>query len=105
GPVGYHKAGSVEGFTSGRALGELAKLRLKKPHATSSLDSVNEMTGRAVGEAALAGDSIAIEMVEELAKHLGHACAILLDVLNPQRISLGTLAVRLGSLLIDPVRA
>ena len=28
GPVGYYKAGSVEGLTSGRALGELAKLRL-----------------------------------------------------------------------------
>jgi len=104
GPVGYHKAGSVEGLTSGTGLGELAKIRLAEPHTPSSLDNHSPITGKTVGEAALAGDALALSVVRELADYLGQACAILLDLLNPQRISLGSMAGRLGPLLLDGVR-
>lgn len=107
GPVGYHKAGSVEGLTSGTGLAALARLRLKESHTASSLDAIplERLTGLDVGDAALAGDAVAQAIVGELADYLGRACAILIDVLNPQRISLGSMAHRLGSLLIDGVRA
>jgi len=106
GPVGYYKAGSVEGVTSGRALGELAKLRLQELHEPSRLDQtpVAKVTGKEVGEAAIDGDEFARRVVAELGDYLGRACAILIDILNPQRISLGSLALRLGDLLILPVR-
>lgn len=106
GPVGCRKAGSVEGLTSGRALGEIAKLRLGEPHGPSTLHgfAIEKVTGKEVAEAALAGDPLAISIVQELGTHLGHACAILIDVLNPQRISLGSLALRLGDLLLPHVR-
>jgi glucokinase len=58
-----------------------------------------------VGEAALAGDDLAVEVVRDLGRNIGHTCAMLIDLLNPQRISLGSLAVRLGDLLVDEVRA
>jgi glucokinase len=107
GPVGYHKAGSVEGLTSGRALGELAKLRLQEWHEPSQLDSLpREMiTGREVTVAAIEGDSLAIRVVREQADYLGRTCALLIDILNPQRISLGSTAQRLGDLLLEGVRA
>jgi glucokinase len=107
GPVGCNKAGSVEGLTSGKALGEIGKLRLGEPHEPCSLDAmpIDQITGRHIGEAAMAGDAVAIRVVRELGTHLGHACAILIDVLNPSRISLGSLAVRLGDLLLPAVRA
>ena len=107
GPVGCNKAGSVEGFTSGRALGEIAKLRLGEPHPTSLLDSIpiDSVTGKDVGEAALAGDTFAQSVVCEVGGYLGQACAIIVDLLNPGRISLGSLAVRLGDLIVEPVRA
>lgn len=109
GPVGCRKAGSVEGLTSGRALGELAKLRLGEPHFVSSLERIQpqELTGRHVVEAAQAGDQLATWVVIELAKYLGQTCAILIDVLNPQRISLGSLALRLKNVFqfVDLVRA
>jgi len=106
GPVGYYKAGSVEGLTSGTALGNLARTRLQEPHAPTPLDHfpLNEITAKAVGEAALDGDDFAIAVVHELADYLGRACAILIDIFNPQRISLGSLALRLGPLLLDGVR-
>jgi glucokinase len=106
GPVGYFKAGSVEGLTSGRALGELAKLRLQEHHETSELDTLpREMiTGREVAVAAIEGDAFALHVVREQADYLGRTCAILIDLLNPQRISLGGTAIRLGNLLLDGVR-
>jgi len=106
GPVGYHKAGSVEGLTSGRALGELAKLRLREPHEPSQLDKIplDQVTGREVGREAIEGDAFAIRVVREQADYLGRACAILIDILNPQRISLGSTAQRLGDLLLVGVR-
>lgn len=107
GPVGCRKAGSVEGLTSGRALGELAKLRIGEPHAPSPLDDlpVQTIDGKVVGEAAISGDEFAVAVVREVAGHLGRACAIMIDVLNPQRISLGSLVIRLADLMLEPVRA
>lgn len=107
GPVGYRKAGSVEGLTSGSGLGALARLRLAEPHAPSTLDTLAlaQIDGKSVGEAALAGDAIAHAIVRESADYLGQACAILIDLFNPQRISLGSMAQRLGDVLLDPVRA
>ncbi|MFO8014540.1 MAG: ROK family protein [Phycisphaerae bacterium] len=106
GPVGYWKAGSVEGLTSRRALSELAKRRLARPHEPSHLDrfGVEELTGRAVTAAAIDGDALAVEIVREQGDYLGRTCAILIDILNPQRISLGAAARRLGALLIEPCR-
>jgi len=106
GPVGYYKAGSVEGLTSGRALGELAKLRLQEPHEPSRLDRIplDQVTGKEVGAAAVNDDPLAVRLVHEQAEYLGQACAMLIDILNPQRISLGSTAQRLGSMLIDGVR-
>jgi len=106
GPVGYYKAGSVEGLTSGRALGELAKLRLAEAHPETHLDqfSLDRVTGKQVCAAAIDGDDFARAIVREQADYLGCTCAVLIDILNPQRISLGTTARQLGSLLIDGVR-
>ena len=106
GPVGYHKAGSVEGLTGSRGIGELARLRLQETHQASALDRVtlHSIDGRAVADAAAAGDAFALGVVKESACYLGKACAILIDLLNPQRISLGGLALKLGKTYVDEVR-
>ena len=97
---------TVGANTSGRALGEIAKLRLQEPHEPSRLDKIplSEITGKEVGREAIEGDAFAVRIVREQADYLGRACAILIDILNPQRISLGSTAQRLGSLLLDSVR-
>jgi len=107
GPVGFYKAGSLEGLTAGPALGHLARLRRQERHPPSRLDTLPELevTGQTVGEAALAGDALAQEVVLESAGYLGEACALLIDLLNPERISLGSTARRLGSFYIEAVRA
>ena len=106
GPVGYGKAGSVEGLTSGKALSELARRRLAEPHEPSHLDRFGPdgISGKAVTAAAIDGDPLAVEVVREQGDYLGRTCAVFIDMLNPQRISLGVAARRLGALLIDPCR-
>jgi len=106
GPVGFFKAGSLEGLTRGGALADLARLRIQEPHATSVLDGVTleGITPKAGGDAALAGDPFAQTVVQESASYLGQGCALLIDILNPERISLGSLARRLGAFYINTVR-
>ncbi|MFM1847817.1 MAG: hypothetical protein RL417_1291 [Pseudomonadota bacterium] len=107
GPVGFFKAGSLEGLTRGGALAELAKIRLQENHPPSSLESIapQALTGQDVGEAALRGDAVARRVVLESADYLGQACGLFIDILNPERISLGSIARKLGSLYVDAVRA
>jgi len=106
GPVGYWKAGSVEGLTSGRALAELTRRRLAQPHDASHLDRFDPETleDKAVTGAAIDGDPLAVEIAGMLGEYIGRTCAMLIDILNPQRISLGDNARRLGALLIEPAR-
>ncbi len=106
GPVGFYKAGSLEGFTSGSNLPKLAIIRLAEPHQASVLDSVpvEALTSKVIGEAALQGDAMARSIIEESAGYLGEFIGALIDILNPEHISLGSHALRLGELYLKPVR-
>jgi glucokinase len=62
------------------------------------------VTARELAELACTGDADALSLLEEVARHLGRGLAILLDVLNPEVIVIGSLVVRLGELLLGPAR-
>jgi len=83
GPVGYGKAGSLEGFCSGGGLKQLAKARLGK-----------DMSARELAEAAEMGDEGAIRVLHESARMLGRGLGILVDVLNLEKIVIGSIFAR-----------
>jgi glucokinase len=97
GPLEYGKAGSWEGYCSGAGLVKLARLRQPQrwPEDTTTRDLVT---------LALAGEADAVQLVREMGTWLGKGLAILVDVLNPQAIVVGTLGVVLGDLLLGPAR-
>ena len=110
GPIGYHKAGSAEGWVSG---GGVAQWAADVIHAARkagegsmlmNLPAGHAVTARDVGLAAENGDPLACRIVSQLGEKLGHALAILVDILNPERIVIGGLAMRLGDRLLDPAR-
>jgi glucokinase len=106
GPVGYYKAGSVEGWASGGGLGLVATAavaRARKRGERTLLPGVP--TAKDVAEAARAGDVLAKELIRSTGKRLGEALAILVDILNPERIVIGGLAMRLGDDLLKPARS
>ncbi len=104
GPVGYHKAGSIEGWSSGGGIAQLAAQVLARPGRSSSLHAVENVTARDVGLAAQAGDAVARSILRRSGERLGQTLAMLMDVLNPQRIVLGGLAWRMGEPLLAPMR-
>ncbi len=83
GPVGYGKAGSMEGYCSGGGLADLCRLR-GAPFANA----------KDLCEAARRGDARARAVVEESAARLGQGLSLLIDLLNPQAIVIGSVFAR-----------
>jgi len=96
-PIGFGKAGSWEGFASGKGLVELASLMF--PNRWSRETPISEMVA-----AMLADDAQALEVAAEAGKWMGRGMALLVDTLNPQMITLGSLAVALGDRVLAPAR-
>ncbi len=113
GPVGYHKAGSFEGFCSGGGIAQIARnlaanaLRDGRPAAFCPTEAdLSTVTARSVAEAATADppDPVALEVYRRSGDSLGRALAILVDVLNPECIVIGSIFARAGNLLIPAMR-
>lgn len=97
GPLEYGKAGSWEGFCSGSGLVRLAHWR--QPGQWS-----DDLTPRTLIRSALDGNMAALAVVDEAGRWFGRGLAVLVDLLNPDRIVVGTLGVVLGDLLLEPAR-
>lgn len=110
GPIGYGKAGSFEGYCSGGGIAQLAAARLQqmaREDAGSMLQVAYAENGmvsaREVGEAAQAGDALALDIFRLVGRQLGRGLAVLIDVLNPQRIIIGSIYARQQNLLEQEV--
>jgi glucokinase len=111
GPIGYHKRGSFEGFCSGTGLAQMMAFELLclaeevgREEMLRRYRSPGDVSGRDVVTWAAAGDPIALRVVETSGRRLGQGLAVLIDVLNPQVIVVGSMGVRLGELLLAPAR-
>jgi len=102
GPVGYGKEGSLEGFTSGGGIARMARAAARNRGGLVDFNPtgvIDEITARDVGEAALGGDDLAIGILAESGSWLGRGLAMLIDILNPEMIVLGSLYRRIGEFL------
>ncbi|MFN8371256.1 MAG: ROK family protein [Anaerolineae bacterium] len=61
-----------------------------------------QLTGEAVGAAAVKGDALALTIIEEVATYLGLGFANLLHLLSPEAIVVGGSVTKLGALLFEP---
>lgn len=108
GPMGYGKAGSVEGWASGGGMARYgaAFLRDSLTGDQKSLlrSKIDTLTAKDVGEALQAGDPMAAQIVESTGRRLGEALAILVDLFNPERLVIGGLALRFREHLLAPAR-
>ena len=100
GPVGYGKAGSFEGFCSGGGIRQLAQTAVRERMqmgervswcADSDIDSI---TAKSVAEAMYEGDPLAREIYETSARYLGIGLSILVDIINPEMIVIGSIYAR-----------
>jgi glucokinase len=99
--------GCVEAFASGTALG-----REGRAAAESNPDSAlgkllatgEEVDGKAVTEAALAGDEISIGVFDLVGGRLGVALASFANIFEPETIVIGGGVMAAGDLLLGPAR-
>ncbi len=101
GPVGFGKAGSCEGFCSGGGIVQigrtkvLEKLQMGEEVAfCRSIDDLDNLTAKIIGDAAEAGDKIGLEIYEISGRYLGKALSIFIDILNPEVIAIGSIFAR-----------
>lgn len=110
GPLcGCGKRGCLEALASGPAIARLAREsmvygRHKKVLALAG-GKPGDITAAHVVEAANAGDAFARQILEEAGTYMGLGIANVIQMLNPERIALGTIAVHAGDHILNPIRA
>ena len=106
GPEGYGKRGSFEGFCSGGGIA-----RLGRSYAAEHLplswcgtpEDLPSITAKTIAEAANAGDPAARAVFEESGRRLGAGLSILIDLLNLEKIVIGSIFQRCEHLLRPPM--
>ena len=108
GPIGFGKHGSFEGFCSGGGIAQLAWQmateradELTRPAYYKEGMTPKDVTARAVAEAAKAGDPTAKEVYRISGSYLGRGLAVLVDILNPEVIVIGSVYARSAELFKD----
>lgn len=101
GPTGYGKMGSFEGFCSGGGIVQLARAIIleqlqmgRKPILCSSFSYLEGITAEKVGIAAKNGDELAKEILRQVGVQLGKGLAMVIDLLNPECIVIGSIFTR-----------
>ena len=105
GPIGFGKAGSFEGFCSGGGMARLAEMRLRENATRPAWAQAEAVSARSVAMAAAAGDPLARAVMNESGQRLGEGLAILVDILNPERIVIGGIFPRCEPLLRPAMEA
>jgi glucokinase len=101
--------GHWEALASGTALGHLGRAWAERGDAPRVLaragGDVAAIRGELVGESATAGDPDGLAIVELYADHVALGFAGLANILDPELIVISGGLVRLGDVLLDPLRA
>ncbi len=113
-PCGCGKRGCLEALCSGPAIARRAQAAIRKQIETKKIATTELLTcadGRIetvksehVLAAARTGDTLALQLVDETAYYMGWGIANLVNILNPDIVLLGTIAIAAGDLLLNPIR-
>ncbi|MBQ9796877.1 MAG: ROK family protein [Clostridia bacterium] len=108
GPIGYCKRGSFEGFCSGGGIAQLGYTMGLKcikdgtyPLYFKEGMSVNDINAKSIADAAAKGDPTALEVYRLSGEYLGKGLSLLIDILNPEKIVIGSIFTRNKSLFFD----
>ncbi len=101
GPVGYGKGGSFEGFCSGGGIADLGRKRAeealeagKPPLFCLGREELPRISAKSIAEAMEQGDALAAEIFDTVGEYLGRGISLLIDILNPERIIIGSIYAR-----------
>lgn len=95
------KKGCLEQYASATGIVRMAKHKLAEDTRETTLRNIEPLTAKDIFDQAKAGDTIALELVEELGKVLGTALAGIACVVDPEIFVIGGGVSRAGDILID----
>lgn len=106
GAVGYGKTGSAEGFCSGGGIAQIGRSKAlellqigKDCLFCRSYDELDKITAETIARAANSGDLCALEVYRISGRKLGELLSVLIDLLNPQMIVIGSVYTRSSHLM------
>lgn len=94
--------GCLEAYASGTAIGVAARARLDETEEPSSLRDVDEVDGKAVTNAALDGDELALGVLREAGYWLGVGLTGIVNILDPELVVVGGGAATTASPIVLP---
>lgn len=97
------KTGCLETVASATGVVRVAHEKLKSSTEDSVLRDLKAIGAKQVFDAARAGDSLALTIVDQLAYYLGLSLANLGNVVNPEKIVIGGGVSKAGKTLLEPV--
>ena len=95
GPEGFGKKGSFEGFCSGNGIAKLGKMMI---------NGEEKLTAKSIAEAADKGDEKALEVYRVSGEYLGRGLSIIIDILNPEVIVIGSVYTRSEKLFAESMK-
>ncbi len=98
------RRGHLEALASGTSMARIAGERMAAGEA-SSLSSLDKVTAHDIGEAAGAGDALAVSVLTNAGRLLGLTFGGLLNILDPEVLILGGGVIQIGAVLLDPLYA
>lgn len=106
GPIGYGKSGSFEGFCSGNGIAQLGRIYAEEAFQTgknvsycADKSEIGEITAKRIAECAENGSADALKIFDICAEKLGEGLSVIIDILNPEAIILGSIYQRCENLL------
>ena len=102
GPVGFGKMGSFEGYCSGGGISQIAQMKVLEQFESGVFPDLGELgclDAKHVAKAAQEGDTLARDIFAMSGKYLGKGLSILIDILNPEVIIIGSVFERNQDLL------
>jgi glucokinase len=101
------RASTLEKEAAGPALARQARARIEAGETSMIREMVegdlSRITGKTVGDAATAGDVLALSIIQRAGRLIGMGITTLLHLFNPEVITIGGGVSKVGNLLFDPM--
>lgn len=104
---GCGQIGHLEAIAAGPAIARSARARIEsgEPSTLATRPGVESIGGTDVGRAALAGDALALSVLETAARAIGRHLASLAHAFNPEIIVVGGGVSELGRIVLEPMES
>ncbi len=103
-PCNCGQYGCLEQYTSATGIVRMAKRKLAKSNDETSLRKFSDLTAKDIFDEAKAGDTVALQLVDDLGEILGSALSNVACVVNPEVIVIGGGVSKAGQILIDTIQ-